>query len=77
MNFEIIYYWTPLSEDDLTLIEALKTRRGSITMREICDELDAIGDVHDAIGDVSFSTITLLILGSNFNSTVGVEITPF
>ena len=44
-----------LSEDDLTLIEALKTRRGSITMREICDELDAIGDVQES---VSFSTIS-------------------
>ena len=44
-----------LSEDDLTPIEALKTRTGSITMREICDELDAIGDVQEG---VSFSTIS-------------------
>ena len=44
-----------LSEDDLALIEALKTRRGLITMREICDELDAIGDVQES---VYFSTIS-------------------
>ena len=44
-----------LSADDLVLIEALKTRRGSIPMREICDELDAIGDVQES---VSFSTIS-------------------
>ena len=44
-----------LSEDHLTLIEALKTRRGSITMREICDKLDAIGDIQES---VSFSTIS-------------------
>ena len=46
-----------LSEDDLTLIEALKTRRGSIIMREICDELDAIGDAQES---VSFSAIRSL-----------------
>ena len=44
-----------LNENDLAFIEALKARRGSITMREICDELDAIGDVEES---VSFSTIS-------------------
>ena len=44
-----------LNEKDLALIEALKARRGSITMREICDELDASGDVEES---VSFSTIS-------------------
>lgn len=33
-----------LTQDDLELIEALKVRRGSITLQEICDELEAIGD---------------------------------
>jgi hypothetical protein len=36
-----------LSEDDLALIEALKVQRGSFTLKEICADLDDIGDVEE------------------------------
>ena len=38
-----------LSEDDLALIEALKVQRGSFTLKEICAELDDIGDVEESV----------------------------
>ena len=45
-------------EEDLELIEALKVPRGSITLREICDELEAIGGFE---GNISSSTICRII----------------
>ena len=47
-----------LTQDDLELIEALKVRRGSITLQEICDELEAIGDFD---GNISSSTVCRII----------------
>ena len=47
-----------LMEEDLELIKALKVRRGSITLREICDELQAIGGID---GNISSSTICRII----------------
>lgn len=39
----------------MAFIETLKVRRGSITLKEICEEVDAIGDVEEG---VSLSTIS-------------------
>ena len=38
-----------MTEHDLELIEAVKVRRGSITLQEICDELVAVGDFNGNI----------------------------
>lgn len=43
-----------LTDGDLQLIEALKTRRGSITLKEIYEELEVIGE---AAGNASISAI--------------------
>ena len=47
-----------ITENDLELIEGLKVRRGSVTLQEICDELEAIGDLD---GNISSSTICHII----------------
>ena len=47
-----------MSEEDLELIEALKVRRGSITLQEICEELLAIGGFEE---NISSSTICRVI----------------
>ena len=51
-----------IMENDLELIKALKVRRGSITLQEICDELEAMGDLD---GNISSSTICCIIKKQN------------
>jgi hypothetical protein len=38
-----------LSEDDLTIIEAMKVQRGLFTLKEICAELNDIDDVEESV----------------------------
>ena len=47
-----------LSADDLELIETLKQEKGSISLKEICEILEQIGDVGD---DISLSSISRAI----------------